>query len=63
MNRVTIERIVVGMLVAGFAIGTLTHTLPLVNIGWIAFDGAPVWVNVYWTALPALDPLAAALLI
>jgi hypothetical protein len=63
MNRIAVERIVVAVLVAGFAIGTLTHTLHLVNVGWIVFDDAPTWMNVYWTALTALDPLAAALLI
>lgn len=63
MNRLTIKRVVVGVLVAGFAIGTVTHTLHLVNVGWIVFDDAPVWMNIYWTALTALDPLAAMLLI
>lgn len=27
------------------------------------FDDAPTWMNVYWTTLTALDPLAAVLLI
>ena len=63
MNRQAIERMVVGVLVAGFAIGTITHTLHLVTVGWVVFDEAPVWMNVYWTALTALDPLAAMLLI
>lgn len=58
-----IERITIGVLVAGFAVGTLTHTLHLVNIGWIVFDDAPTWMNVYWTTLTAFDPLAAVLLI
>lgn len=63
MNRRTIERTVVCVLVAGFAIGTTTHTLHLANVGWVVFDDAPVWMNVYWTALTALDPLAAVLLL
>lgn len=63
MTRTVIERIVVGVLVAGFAIGTTTHTLHLVNAGWVVFDAAPTWMNVYWTALTALDPLAAVLLL
>lgn len=63
MNRHVIERTVVGMLVVGFAIGTITHTLNLVTVGWVVFDDAPVWMNVYWTALTALDPLAAVLLL
>lgn len=58
-----IERITIGVLVAGFAVGTVTHTLHLVTIGWIVFDDAPTWMNVYWTTLTALDPLAAVLLI
>ena len=60
---IAIERMVIGVLVAGFAIGTLTHALHLVTGGWIVFDNAPVWMNVYWTALAALDPLAAVLLL
>lgn len=63
MNRPAIERIVVGVLVAGFTTGTITHTLHLVHVGWIVFDTAPTWMNVYWTALTALDPLAAVLLL
>lgn len=60
---VAIERMVIGVLVAGFAIGTLTHALHLVTGGWIVFANAPVWMNVYWTALAALDPLAVVLLL
>jgi len=63
VNRKAIERLIVGVLVAGFAIGTTTHTLQLVNRGWVVFAAAPVWMNVYWTALTFLDPLAAVLLI
>jgi len=63
MNWWAVERTAVGVLVAGFAVGTVTHTLHLVNVGWIVFDDAPIWMNVYWTALTALDPLAAVLLL
>ena len=63
MSRSAIERIVVGVLVAGFAIGTVTHTLHLINVGWVVFDAAPTWMNVYWTTLTGLDPLAAVLLL
>lgn len=63
MSRSAIEWIVIGVLVVGFAIGTTTHLLHLVNAGWVVFDAAPTWMNVYWTMLTALDPLAAVLLI
>ena len=48
---------------AGFAIRTFTHALHLVTGGRIVFDDAPVWKNVYWTGLAALNPLAAVLLL
>ena len=63
MNRPAIQRTATGVLVADFLIGTTTHTLHLVNVGWIVFDAAPLWMNVYWATLTALDPLAAVLLI
>lgn len=62
-TRLAVERTIVGVLVAGFAIGTTTHVMHLVTAGWIVFDAAPTWMNVYWTALTALDPLAAVLLL
>lgn len=61
--RKAIERLALGVLVAGFAIGTTTHLLQLFRHGWVVFAAAPVWMNVYWTALTFLDPLAAVLLI
>ena len=51
MNQRAVERAAIGVLVASFAIGTVTHTLHLVNVGWIVFDDAPIWMNVYWTAV------------
>lgn len=63
MTRVAVERLVVAVLVIGFLIGTTTHIIHLVTMGWIVFDTAPPWMNVYWTALTALDPIAAILLL
>lgn len=61
--RVTIERVAIGILIAGFAIGTTTHVLALLNRGWMVNPSAPVWMNVYWTALTFLDSLAVVLLL
>ena len=61
--RTTVERLVICVLVAGFATGTTTHTLQLAFRGWVVFVAAPGWMNAYWTALTFLDPLAAVLLI
>lgn len=57
------ERMAIGVLVAGFAIGTTMHVLTLVDRGWMVNPSAPVWMNGYWTALTFLDPLAAVLLL
>jgi peptidoglycan/LPS O-acetylase OafA/YrhL len=61
--RLAVERVVVGVSVVGFVIGTSTHLLQLVNRGWVVFAAAPTWMNVYWTSLTFLDPLAAMLLL
>ncbi len=63
VTRNAVERLVTWVLVAGFALGTATHTLQLVSRGWVVFAAAPVWMNIYWTVLTFLDPLAALLLI
>lgn len=61
--RLAVERVVVGVIVVGFVIGTSTHMLQFVNRGWVVFAAAPIWMNVYWTLLTFLDPLAAILLL
>lgn len=61
--KITLERTAVAVLVAGFAIGTATHTLQLVTRGWVVFEDAPTWMNAYWTLLTFLDPLAILLLL
>lgn len=61
--KITPERTAVAVLVAGFAIGTATHTLQLVTRGWVVFEAAPLWLNAYWTLLTLLDALAILLLL
>ena len=57
------SRFALATLVGGFAIGTFTHSATLIDAGWLPYRSAPLWMNVYWTALTFLDPLAAALLV
>lgn len=63
MERRKIEQAAIGVLIAGFATGTITHALHLATAGWVVFDDAPVWMNAYWTALALLDPLTVVLLL
>ncbi|MFJ9684999.1 hypothetical protein ACIRRX_04840 [Streptomyces bacillaris] len=44
-------------------IGGVSHLADLVDRGPLPYDWAPVWLNLYWTALAVLDPLAALLLL
>ncbi|EAQ28778.1 hypothetical protein NAP1_14303 [Erythrobacter sp. NAP1] len=46
----------------GFLVGTTTHTLDLINFGWLPYDFRPLPWNIYWTSLTFLDPLAALLI-
>ena len=46
---------------AGFLIGTITHSLDLINYGWLPYEFRPLIWNAYWTSLTFLDPLAAGL--
>ena len=46
----------------GFLIGTTTHSLDLLNNGWLPYEFRPLPWNIYWTSLTFLDPLAAALI-
>ena len=46
----------------GFLIGTTTHTLDLINYGWLPYEFRPLPFNIYWTSLTFLDPLAALLI-
>ncbi len=45
-----------------FSAGGLIHAVDVVRDGWLPYDFAPYWVNVYWTSLLPLDFLAALLL-
>ena len=46
----------------GFLIGTITHTLDLVYLGWLPYEFRPLPWNIYWTSLTFLDPLSALLI-
>ena len=45
--KAAVERMAIGVLVAGFAIGTTTHMLTLVDLGWVVNPAALVWMDGY----------------
>ncbi|MEU3574411.1 hypothetical protein AB0E96_39295 [Kitasatospora sp. NPDC036755] len=44
-------------------VGAASHVADLVNSGLNPYPWAPSWLNLYWSSLAFLDPLAAVLLI
>lgn len=44
-------------------VGAVAHVTDLLLHGLQPYDWAPTWLNLYWSSLTLLDPLAAALLI
>lgn len=44
-------------------VGAVAHVTDLLRHGLQPYDWAPRWLNLYWSSLAILDPLAAALLI
>ncbi|WP_405786291.1 hypothetical protein [Streptomyces sp. NBC_01367] len=54
---------VVCAVAAGLLVGAAVHVTDLLQHGLRPYDWAPRWLNLYWSSLALLDPLAAALLI
>jgi hypothetical protein len=48
--------------IIGFSIGTTTHTIGLIEGGFLPYTNVPLWKNSYWTALTFFDLLAVILL-
>lgn len=56
-------KILLAIYVLGFAIGTTTHVLDLLNHGLILNKNVPTWKNIYWVSLTFLDFLAIVLIL
>ncbi|RZU66451.1 hypothetical protein EV379_2808 [Microterricola gilva] len=56
-------RIVRGVWIVGFMVGTCTHIADLVVGGTGAYEGFPLGVRLLWTALTVLDPTVVVLLL
>lgn len=49
--------------IIGFAVGTTTHTLGLIEGGFLPYTYVPLWKNIYWTSLTFLDVFAIFLIL
>ncbi len=52
-----------GVLIAGFAWGTLTHAVDWWRFGWWPYRFGPPLANAFWNALVLLDAVTVALLL
>jgi hypothetical protein len=57
------QRIALAVYIACFAIGTLSHALDFWVRGLRPYEGAPILLEAFWSALVVLDPAAVALLL
>jgi hypothetical protein len=49
--------------VSAFAVATICHVLDIARGGWMPYTQYALGLNVFWTSLTLLDPLAIALLL
>jgi len=47
----------------GFSYGTINHVIDIHRDGLLGYDYVPFVINIYWTTLTVLDPLAIILLL
>ena len=51
------------MYICAFAVATICHFFDIVRGGWLPYTKYALGLNVFWTSLTFLDPLAIALLL
>ncbi|MFN7399992.1 MAG: hypothetical protein ACK5SX_13265 [Sandaracinobacter sp.] len=56
------QRIAIGVYIACFAIGTITHVRDFWVLGLRPYVGAPILLEAFWSSLVVLDPAVVALL-
>lgn len=57
-----IDRLLLGVIALGFAIGFITHALDFWWFGWAPYTFGPSALNLFWNALVALDAAVLVLL-
>lgn len=54
--------IIISIYIIGFSIGTISHSIDIVLMGFLGYTFAPFILNVFWTSLVLIDPLTILLL-
>lgn len=56
-------RILLLIFILGFVVGFSTHLVDLIRCGFLPYNYAPLWKNIYWTSLTFLDLFTVFLLL
>ena len=56
-------RVIFAIYIFGFSYGTTNHIIDIHRDGLLGYDYVPLPINIYWTLLTILDPLAIILLL
>jgi len=62
-KELNIVRVIFIIYIIGFSYGTKNHIADIMRDGLFGYDYVPLPINIYWTLLTVLDPLAIILLI
>lgn len=62
MRRTGLERVALGVIVGGFAIGCFTHAMDFWWFGWAPYRFGPPVPNAFWNSLVVLDAAVIVLL-
>ena len=63
IKELNIVRLIFALYVFGFAYGTRNHIIDICNDGLLGYHYVSLPINIYWTSLTVLDPLAIILLL
>lgn len=58
-----ITRVIFAIYAVGFSYGTRSHIVDIMGDGFLGYHYVPFPINLYWTSLTFLDPLAVILLL
>lgn len=62
-KELNIVRVIFAIYISGFLFGTRNHIVDTINDGLFGYRYVPLPLNIYWTLLTILDPLAIILLL
>lgn len=62
-KELNLVKVIFAIYIFGFSYGTTNHIIDIHRDGLLGYDYVPLPINIYWTLLTILDPLAIILLL